>query len=266
MSRFVGGDYAPKRYLDNEVASLSNEVARLRVMVQRVVAAQAQQPAMAARSAPAYFPASGPVSADGGGAIPSPFVGAATTGVAVPRRGDPLAVLPAIFAGEQGTKRLLGLLLDTYPWLRDAAEDRIKPVPPPQNTAAPDAAAATKSPAEYANTATSSPPAPSTAAAATTAKIGSLPSAAVAPLGGTQLPRSGSGAAVPLSLAGGSSGVGGTPTVVLVPTRKVTARSTLERLRKPNADTDSDDEQPAGAKKASAPASATTKPKDQFDF
>ena len=86
--------------IEEEVTSLAEEVARLRVMVDRCVELnldlqqrQAQQPPPAA-------------------AHTVPF----------PTPDQPLAVLPTMFSGIDGTTRLLKLIVETYPWLKQAIE------------------------------------------------------------------------------------------------------------------------------------------------
>jgi hypothetical protein len=96
--------------IDSEMAKLSDEVARLRLMVERVQLRQAhidgsvgqarsssEQSSAAHAGQPAYHR--------------DPWA------VPVPLPNSPVAVLPTIFSGVDGTARLFKLLLDTYPWL-----------------------------------------------------------------------------------------------------------------------------------------------------
>lgn len=85
--------------VETEISKLTDEVARLRLMVERInesgrstseASSQQQQPH------PAYR---------------DPFT------VPVPLPSNPVAVLPTIFAGPEGTARLFRLLMDAYPWL-----------------------------------------------------------------------------------------------------------------------------------------------------
>jgi hypothetical protein len=96
------------RAIDAEMEKLSGEVARLRVMVERVVDHKSRSVSEA--SAQPHPPA-------GHSIIPTPQFHRDPFTVPVPLPTSPVAVLPTIFAGQDGTARLFRLLLDTYPWL-----------------------------------------------------------------------------------------------------------------------------------------------------
>ena len=102
--------------IEAEVTALNAEVARLRIMVERCVDVQQQQQRAQQQQqqpAPALF-----------GGFADPRVG---TVPPMPLPGQPLAVLPVLFSGMEGTARLFRILMETYPWLtppevREAAE------------------------------------------------------------------------------------------------------------------------------------------------
>ena len=93
--------------VDNEMAKLSDEVARLRLMVERVQLRQNQLDAhQRSSSEQSSQPTGTPAYHRDPWAVPP-----------VPLPGSPVAVLPTIFSGVDGTTRLFKLLLETYPWL-----------------------------------------------------------------------------------------------------------------------------------------------------
>ena len=85
--------------LEAEVSQLSNEVSRLRLICNRLN----ENPSGARNGATPFSP--------GDGMMRDPL----TVPMAVPN--EPLAILPTIFQGKVGTKRLFKLLMEAYPWL-----------------------------------------------------------------------------------------------------------------------------------------------------
>lgn len=76
--------------VEEELAHLNDEIARLRIMVNRCNEMDSRE------AAPAQ------------GAEPQ---------VQLPLSNQPMAILPGIFSGVEGTARLFRVLMDTYPWL-----------------------------------------------------------------------------------------------------------------------------------------------------
>ena len=115
--------------LEDEVVKLSNEVARLQIMVERCVEAnnqhysnktrtsspspsqQHQQQKQTAFSSTASSSPS-PNSNQQQQRSKSPFAFSAPS--------DPLAALPSLFSGKEGTARLFRVLVESYPWLLEA--------------------------------------------------------------------------------------------------------------------------------------------------
>ena len=117
------------RALESEVNALDAEVTRLRIMVDRCVESQDTLRASVQtrddrqqhrtnhtetrRNPPETAHESDPIN-----------LGTALTSTRLALPGDPMAVLPAIFSGMDGTARLFKVLIETYPWLlpRDLRE------------------------------------------------------------------------------------------------------------------------------------------------
>lgn len=103
------------RTLQEEVAALNSEVMRLRLMVHKCTRQAEEQHDVQRRQQQALHQAF-PVG--GGSQQPSPSYVHPTTGLpTVPLPGQPLAVLPQMFSGLEGTARLFRVLMETYPWL-----------------------------------------------------------------------------------------------------------------------------------------------------
>jgi hypothetical protein len=105
--------------LEDEILKLTADVARLQIMVDRTIEASEAAALHASSSSP-----SDPLSihsqllAQQMAALTAAPIGAAAAGTpAIPLPGDPLAVLPALFSGREGTARLFRMLVETYPWL-----------------------------------------------------------------------------------------------------------------------------------------------------
>lgn len=98
-----------KRALQREVEALSDEVSRLRMMVQRCVEVREQQQQQQ------QVGTVGLTTGEPGG-------------VQIPLSNQPLAVLPSLFSGIDGTARLFKVLMDTYPWLVPAELQEAKAV------------------------------------------------------------------------------------------------------------------------------------------
>ena len=110
------------RALESEVETLNAEVTRLRLMVQRCVGEQERLGREIREQHSREAAHTGDGKADNAAQHVVPQM------IRIPQPDDPVAVLPSLFSGMDGTARLFKVLMETYPWLlppelREAQEE-----------------------------------------------------------------------------------------------------------------------------------------------